>query len=200
MILGRYTVEETEKLITLVDYRFGEVEKAFQRIPDEYKKGHSEEYADLTHDWDVEKAHWATVKAEAQKTIRFITLTNPVPHDLIADDDDYRRVLGFLEYGGNTLVDGKTSQARKGDLRDCQARIEKILGQSINLEGRPDIISKDVDISIFKKADTTIKSGEKGAKEAAQAAGDFVKSNPGLILGGALAAIVAGVVIGKVYL
>lgn len=184
-VLGQHTIAETRDLMKVVDYRFKEVDKAFNQISSEWKATHPDEYRLLSMDWTAEKKHWMDESDSVALKLTVINSTTVVPADTIPAENEYKRILGFVEYGAASGV-----ERRPGDLRDCQTRIEKALGKQIDLSGRPNMESNDTDINAIKKLDASIKAGEAAAASAKKGTWDAATSKQGLMfLGGAAAAV-----------
>lgn len=182
-VLGNHTIAETRDLMKVVENRFKEVDKGFQQISSQYKTEHPDDYRLLALDWEKEKKHW-TDESNAVAIKLTILNTGLSPATLIPAEDEYKRILGFVEYGASSGV-----ERRAGDLRDCELRIEKALGRQL-IYGRPDMNSSDADSAALKKVDAAIKAGEKGAQAASKGLLDAATTKPGLMfLGGAGAAV-----------
>lgn len=186
-VLGQHTIAETRDLMKVVDYRFKEVEKGFQRISEQYKQDHADEYRLLASDWTAEKKRWEDTADVVSAKLTIMNATNPAtPATWIVSEPEYKRILGFVEYGESSGVE---RPARPIDLRGIQDRIEKILNAPIDLSKRPDMTASDVDIAAIKKLDASIKAGEAAAAKAKAAAADAAKSNTGLLILGGLGLI-----------
>ena len=182
-VLGNHTIAETRDLMKVVENRFREVEKGFQQISSQYKAEHPDEYRLLALDWEKEKKYW---NDESNAVSIKLTIMNasPYPADLIPAEPEYRRILGFVEYGAASGV-----ERRAGDLRDCELRIEKALGRQL-VYGRPDMTSSDADSAALKRVDASIKAGEAAAAAAKKGTWDAATSKNGLMfIGGAGAAV-----------
>ena len=170
-IAGKHTVTETRDLLSVADYRFRETFKAFDAL--------QEKPADLTTDVGNLARKWQKERGEIiADLVKKVALSFPTPPQLILAEDDYSKVLSFVQYGETT----------KGSLQDITYRIEQLQGKKILYENQPSQTEQDFDLSIYKDLDSAIKQGESAASAASKKAGEIATSNWPLIIGGTVLA------------
>lgn len=185
-IAGNHTIKETRELITVVQYRFDQVDNAYKGISKEWRDAHRDEARLLDIDWTKEKQHWQEVRDSVARSLLWKNSTNVLPADQNSAEEEWKTVLGFVEYGEYT-----GTNHRPDDLRSIQERIEKIRGQQVDLQGVPKMSTDDDQMVLLKKLDSSIAAGKAGAAAVKKTAGEAATSNAGLlIIGGAVGALV----------
>lgn len=189
-VLGNHTVKETRELITVVQYRFDQVENAYKGISKEWRDAHPQDARLLDLEWANEKKHWQEVRDSVAKSLTWKNSTNVAPADMIASEEEWKAILGFVEYGASSGV-----ERRPDDLRSIQERIEKIRGQQVDLQGVPKMSTDDPDMNAVKTLDASIAAAKGGAMKAAKDVSDVgnkaAKNNATyLVVGGAVGALV----------
>jgi len=188
MILsGLHTLDETRELLAIADYRFAETEKAInnalnskQLTPDN----------DLVKDWIVLIAKWKAARIDINSGLTTKALLSPLsPASLISTEVEWKKIIDFIQYQENV----------KGSLQDIYNRLTVITGKRVDFSNQPKGVAVDLDLKVYKGADTIIKQEEAAATAAKQAASDAATSNTGLIVGGTILGTLALVVAAKVY-
>lgn len=185
-ILGDHTVAETRDLLGVVDYRFDAVERSYKEIahPD----------PDLAADWDALKRLWISERDAVATRLTFLnTSLWSLPASAIVSEPEYQRIIAFTEQP-SSASGAPLHVARKGDLHDCQARIQAAVGHPANTGGSPSQDATDWDFSTLKKLDASINQIEKAKEGAASGAASFFSSPLGIFL------LVGGAVVGGFYL
>lgn len=179
MIFGKHTLDETRDLLAVADYRFKETGKAYDALavkPD-----------DLTHDWKALTDKWSVDRKDiatklTDKALAVYLHGVPMPASTIATEDEYKRVLDYVQFQENV----------KGSLQDITHRIEQLSGKQILYPNQPSQTSEDVDIDLFKKLDNTTRNLDAAADAAKKGAKDAAFSNWGLIIGATIGATLVG--------
>lgn len=186
-ILGRHTVAETRALARAVDYQFKQVDNEYKAISREWITNNQAGYDKLTADWTKALREWNIdwEKAKVKLDILMAAAGLTVPEDIVPSEEQYNKVLSHTAQGGRNGDDSLYMVAR---------RVEEINNRKVDYSKQPSQIDVwDPDLGAYKKVDAAIKTGEAGAKKVAS-------SKTGLLIGGGIAAIVATVVVTKVYL
>ena len=179
-ILGKHTLSETRDLLAVTDYRFKQVQAAYQNPS---SKGKID--PDLTNDWQTLAAKWATDRFRISAELVDRGLGVAIPANAYPTEDIWKELIAYTEQSGDFI---------KGTLPDVIRRFE-LAGVPVNLTNEPTQDSTDVDFQLFGTLDATTKQMEKQADAAKHAALGAVKSNIPLIAG--IVGIAAGIIIIK---
>ena len=190
-ILGSHTIDETEHLMKLVEYRIQQGNKANASITQDQVNVDPLAMLDLQSDWTAFQVRWATMRDPVLKDLTSLSLGQPLVSDtLIASESQYQKVLGAINTGPNGSI-------AKGDLSDCLSRIERIGHVVVDLNNQPLPTGFDPDLAVYKTADATIKQGKAIASAAVDgAASANADVNNGIL--GLLSANIGKVVVGGI--
>ncbi len=197
-ILGNHTVDETEHIMKLMEFRIQAVDKLNNQITQAQVATNPAMLADLENDWTNFRFRWATAREKVANDLLFILLGQPlVPASVLAAEPQYQQIMHAISVNGDgTKV--------KGDFGNIVDRFQAFTGQHIDEADQPLPTGFDPDLLAYKKVDDAIKSGEAAAAAAAQgvsgAVSSSVKNNLGTYAVLGAVAVVGGIVAVKVYL
>lgn len=188
-ILGKHTVSEVQALGKDLDYQFNQVNEAFKSIDPKWIASNRNSYEQLTHDWTAARQKWSkdSLSVKGSMAIKMGAAGILVSPTIVPAEDEW-----------NILINNTAQGDANGDdsLYGVNAKIQEIRNAKTDFQNRPNQIEgagTDWDFKAFQKVDGAIRKGETAVKEAA-------KSNKGLLIAGGIGLVVAGVVVGKVYL
>lgn len=191
-VLGKHTMQETRELISVIEYRYQQTDKAVAIAVEKVRKAIAEKQpydekaaTDLDYDWSKLAKRWDKERDEVASSLRMKAISlMTVPANLIATEEEWQRVLPYVQADGWT----------KGTWLDIRDRLRK-LGVEIDLKDEPRQGAKDWDIESLRTLDTAIQGVEGAAAQAKTAAKNAVTSKTGITIGlgiaGALAAAIA---------
>lgn len=180
-ILGRHTVNEARDLLAAADYRFRETFKAFDALKDK-PADLTTDVGNLARTWKSERVNIILDLTKLTTTAQLAAGMIPVSADIIPAEDDYQKILSFVQYGENT----------KGSLQDVTHRIEKLSGKQILYPNQPKQDSPDLDLETYKDLDSAIKQGEDAASKGVDKLEKVAENKWPWIIGGTVAATLVG--------
>lgn len=196
-ILGKHTMTETRELISVIEYRYQQTDKAVAAAIEKVRKAIAEKQpydvaaaTDLDYDWSKLAKRWEKERDEVASSLRMKAISLlTVPANLIATEEEWQRVLPYVQADGWT----------KGTWLNIRSRLQK-LGVEIDLKDEPRQGAKDWDIDSLRNLDTAIQGIEGAATQAKTAVGNAATSKTGIMIGLGLAGAVATAIVVKHYL
>lgn len=176
MIFGKHTLDETRDLLAIADYRFKETGKAYDAL--------TLKPVDLEHDWTVLKDKWEKDRKNIANLLTVQAVRGfPLPSSAIDTENEWKRILDYIQFQENV----------KGSLQDVTARIGKLRNSPIMYEKQPSPKStQDVDSELFKELDQATRNLDAAADSAKKGAKEAAFSNLGLIIGGTILVTIVG--------
>jgi hypothetical protein len=147
-ILGKATVAELKDLVANKDCVIAQLEKAYSAIVSNWASNDIAAQSDWFADWNSFMVRYGSARktAEAAFTAAHLTTT---PNDMIEAQGPWDAILRALKQ-----VDGTVS---KGDLQDLDNRLQAAGGNPDYSMCPQPTVNTDVDLNLYKQADTVVK-------------------------------------------